>query len=165
MGGCHGTTPEGPIRQMTPKEELILNVGATLVTLLVGGEFVALARGGMAGRAARLTAVSDEVVLWGVTAEVAARHAVGTLATGAMRGYVAYEVYVSAPISGAAATAVGNGVLLGYDFGRGLSDGKKLSADKTFLPMHKTWGAAAYWVGYAAGAVRALRPDKLTDAF
>jgi RHS repeat-associated protein len=51
LGGCHGTTPDGPIRRMTPTEEFILNAGATLITLPLGGEFVALARGGLAVKA------------------------------------------------------------------------------------------------------------------
>jgi hypothetical protein len=56
LGGCHGTTPEGPIRPMTPREELILDAVATLATLPFGGEFVTLARGGFAARGAVATA-------------------------------------------------------------------------------------------------------------
>lgn len=47
MGDCHGTTPDGPIRPMTPEEDLILDVAAIVITLPLGGEFVLGARAGM----------------------------------------------------------------------------------------------------------------------
>jgi hypothetical protein len=114
---------------MTPTEEFVLNAGATLVTLPVGGEFVALARTGLAARTA---AVSNEAALWAITAEVGARHAVAAIANAATRSYVAYQVYVSGPVAGATAAAVGNSVLIAYDAGRGYAAGRKLEVAPVF---------------------------------
>jgi hypothetical protein len=50
LGGCHGTTPAGEFRQMTPTEEFILHAGAAIVTLPIGGEFAILVRAGLTAR-------------------------------------------------------------------------------------------------------------------
>jgi RHS repeat-associated protein len=49
LGGCHGTSPDGPLRPMTPTEALILDALGVVATLPLGGEFVGAIKAGRAG--------------------------------------------------------------------------------------------------------------------
>jgi RHS repeat-associated protein len=52
LGGCHGTSPEGPLRPMTTKEALILDALGVVVTLPLGGEFLGAIKAGRAAAGA-----------------------------------------------------------------------------------------------------------------